>query len=39
MFNTGGWLEEESRGKRQFNGIEIFTYETGKGINSVKIGG
>ena len=39
MFNTGGWLEEESGGKRQFNGIEIFTYETGKGINSVKIGG
>jgi len=37
MFNTGGWLEEESSGK--FNGIELFTYETGKGIRSVKIGG
>lgn len=36
MFNTGGWLEEGSSGK--FNGIELFTYETGKGISSVKIG-
>jgi hypothetical protein len=35
MFNTGGWLEEGSEG--QFNGIELFTYETGKGISSVKI--
>jgi len=35
MFNTGGWLEEGSGG--QFNGIELFTYETGKGIRSVKI--
>jgi len=37
MFNTGGWLEEGSKGK--FNGIELFTYETGKGISSLKIGG
>ena len=35
MFNTGGWLEEGSGG--QFNGIELFTYETGKGISSAKI--
>ncbi|MDH5385344.1 MAG: hypothetical protein OEY18_11605, partial [Candidatus Aminicenantes bacterium] len=37
MFNTGGWLEEEKEGKKQFNGIELFTYETGKGIHSVTI--
>ena len=35
MFNTGGWLEEGSGG--QFNGIELFTYETGKGISSAQI--
>jgi len=35
MFNTGGWLKEGSEG--QFNGIELFTYETGKGISSIKI--
>ncbi len=35
MFNTGGWLEEGSGG--QFNGIELFTYETGKAISSAKI--
>jgi len=35
MFNTGGWLKEGSGG--QFTGIELFTYETGKGISSVKI--
>jgi predicted phosphodiesterase len=37
MFNTGGWLEEENGGQKQFNGIELFTYETGKGIDSVTI--
>jgi predicted phosphodiesterase len=37
MFNTGGWLEDEEAGQKLFNGIEIFKYETGKGIDSVKI--
>lgn len=37
VFNTGGWLEEETGGHKQFNGIELFTYETGKGIDSVTI--
>jgi predicted phosphodiesterase len=39
MFNTGGWLEDEEAGQKRFNGIELFTYETDKGINSIKIGG
>jgi UDP-2,3-diacylglucosamine pyrophosphatase LpxH len=37
LFNTGGWLIEEKDGKKAFDGIEIFTYETRKGINSVSI--
>lgn len=37
LFNTGGWLEDEEEGQKLFNGIEIFRYETGKGIDSVKI--
>lgn len=37
MFNTGGWLIEERGGTKKFNGIEIITYETGKGMSSVRI--
>jgi len=37
MFNTGGWLIEERAGKKQFNGIEIITYQTGKAMKSIRI--
>jgi predicted phosphodiesterase len=37
VYNTGGWLQKDPTDKSTFSGIELFIYETGKAIRSVKI--
>jgi hypothetical protein len=39
LYNTGGWLESRGEtGELQFDGAEIFIYETGLGFRSVSVG-
>jgi len=37
LYNCGGWLEAIVNEKPVFKGAEIFFYETGKGISSVRV--
>jgi predicted phosphodiesterase len=37
LFNSGGWLERETNGRRDFCGAEVFTYSTEEGFNSIPI--
>lgn len=37
LYNTGGWLWKYQGYERSFKGAEVFRYETGKGVRSVRI--
>lgn len=37
MFNTGGWLDSEQNGKKEFCGAEVFMYSDEKGFFSVSV--
>lgn len=37
VYNTGGWLQKEPGNRSTFSGIELFIYETGNPIRSVRI--
>lgn len=37
LYNSGGWLESNNDGVREFCGAEVFIYETGNGFSSISI--